>query len=71
MGSDLDDIIAALTKTDVTPTIPVTNIEPTRFSDLAAGLEMARMNGYIDVNVAIKLLELAKMLVPLIPVPGV
>jgi hypothetical protein len=68
---DLEDILAALAKTDVTPTIPLTDIEPTRFSDLAAGLERARINGYIESNDLTQLLELAKMLIPLIPVPGV
>ncbi len=52
---------------DTTPTIPITDIERVRFSELNAQLTNALRQGYVEANVLNKLLDLAKMLVPLIP----
>ena len=62
---DLEEILAALNKTDTTPTLQLTSVQQTRFSDLAAGLETARINGYVEANFLTQLLDLVKELAPL------
>ena len=50
---------------DSTPTVPVTDIQKARLSEMAAQLENARIQGYIEANVLVKLLDLLKELLPL------
>jgi len=64
--SDLEDILGIIKNTNTTPTIPLTDLQQIRFSEMAKELEIARTQGYVEANVMVKLLELAKEIVPLL-----
>jgi uncharacterized protein YccT (UPF0319 family) len=51
---------------DSAPTFPMTEIVKVRASDLAASLTQAVQQGYVDANILHQLLDLAKMLLPLL-----
>jgi len=52
---------------DSTPTIPLNEVQQQRCKELARQLESARVQGYIEANFALKLLDLARELLPLVP----
>ncbi len=52
---------------DSTPTIPINDVQKQSAKDLARELELARTQGYIEANVILKLLDLARDLLPMIP----
>lgn len=56
-------------KHDSTPTLPLCDEMKVRFSDVAEQLEAAKVQGYVEANFAIKLLDLARDL--LSPAPFV
>jgi hypothetical protein len=50
---------------NTTPIIPLTDEQRARVGDTAQELANAQQQGYIEANVLIRLLDLAKMLVPM------
>ena len=54
-------------KHDSTPTLPLTDAQKIRFSQAAKDLEQARIQGYVEANFALKLLDLVRELLPLVP----
>ncbi len=54
-----------LTSHDSTPTIPLTDVQKIRFSELAENLRDVRVQAYIEVNFGIQALKLLQTLVPL------
>jgi len=48
-----------------TPTVPLTDVQRVRLGELAAALTAARTQGYVEANVAMKLLELVGVIIPL------
>jgi hypothetical protein len=51
---------------DSTPTFPLTSVQKTRFSELAAQLNVAQQQGYVESNVLAKALDLVKELAPML-----
>ena len=60
------DPFKALRSFDCTPAVPLVEVQKVRMSDLAAALSDVRVQGYIEANFGLKMLELVKMVVPLI-----
>ena len=52
---------------DSTPTMPIVQVVRMRATDLAASLEQATQQGYVEANVLAKALELLKEVVALLP----
>ena len=52
---------------DSTPTIPMNDVQRQSAKEIAQELESARTQGYIEANVILKLLDLARDLLPMIP----
>ena len=52
---------------DSTPTIPLNEVQQQRCKELARDLEKARVQGYVEANLAIRLLDLVRELLPLGP----
>ena len=48
-----------------TPTLPLNPAQQARFTELAQQLEQARIQGYVEANVLVRLLDLLKELLPL------
>jgi hypothetical protein len=51
---------------DSTPTVPLTEVQKVRFSELAGDLNDARIQAYIEANFGIQALKLLQAVVPLI-----
>lgn len=51
---------------NTTPAVPLTDAQKIRVSALAELLDNARVQGYIEANFGLKMLELAQVLVPLL-----
>lgn len=49
-----------------TPTIPLTVVQKVRMSELADQFQSALSQGYVEANVLVRLLDLAKELLPAI-----
>lgn len=47
---------------DSTPTMPLTEVQKVRFTELAVGLEQVRTQGYVETNFANQIITLAKEL---------
>jgi len=56
----------ALAGHDSTPTVPLTDVQKVRFTDLARELGVAKTDAYVEANVLVKLLEIAKLIIPII-----
>ena len=52
---------------DSAPTIPLNEVQQQRCKELARDLEKARVQGYVEANFAIRLLDLVRELLPLVP----
>ncbi len=50
---------------DSSPTIPLTDAQRVRFGDLAKQLDQARVQAYVEANLAVELLRLAQEIIPL------
>jgi hypothetical protein len=55
---------------DSNPTIPLTDEQRVRLGDLARQLDQARVQGYVEANLAIELLRLVQEIVPLFLLKG-
>ena len=51
---------------DSTPTVPLTEVQKIRFSELATDLEDARIQAYIEANFGIQALKLLQAVVPML-----
>jgi hypothetical protein len=49
---------------DSSPTIPLTDEQRVRIGDLAAQLDQARVQGYVEANLATQLLQLVQAIAP-------
>jgi len=63
---EIEDILSTINKVDTTPTIPLTEVQKVRFSEMAKDLDNARIQGYVEANVLMKALELVKEFLPII-----
>ena len=50
---------------DSSPTIPLNDQQRVRLGDLARQLDQARLQGYVEANLAVELLRLAQEILPL------
>lgn len=48
---------------DSAPTVPLTEVQKARASELAAALEAARPQGYIEASALLEMLDLARELI--------
>ena len=48
-----------------TPTIPLTDVARVRMTELASQLESALQQGYVEANLAIRMLDLLQAVLPL------
>jgi len=55
---------------DSSPTIPLTDAQRVRLGDLARQLDQARVQAYVEADLAIELLRLVQEIVPLFLVKG-
>lgn len=56
-----------LEKHDSTPSVPLTDVQKVRFSELAEDLKDARIQAYIETNFGIQALKLLQAVVSMIP----
>jgi len=55
---------------DSSPTIPLTDEQRVRLGDLAKQLDQARVQAYVEANLAIELLRLVQEILPLFLLKG-
>lgn len=60
------DTFKDLKEHDSTPSVPLTDVQKVRFSELAKDLEDARIQAYIEANFGIQALKLLQAVVPMI-----
>ncbi len=60
-----DSVRIPIENHDSSPTMPVTDEQRVRLGDLAKQLDQARIQGYVEANLATQLLQLVQEIVPL------
>lgn len=51
---------------DSAPTVPLTDVQKVRFTELAGDLEDARIQAYIEANFGIQALKLLQAVIPML-----
>ena len=62
----MSDPFENLEKHDSTPSVPLTDVQKIRFSELAKDLNTAEIQAYIEANFGIQALKLLQAVVPMI-----
>ena len=65
-NGNMKDPFKELLKHISAPSVPLTDVQKVRFSELAKDLQDAKIQGYIEANFGIQILKLLQAVVPLI-----